>query len=180
MISGKDFYIHEDVYIKNKENARFGDHVAVDKGFYCTTQIEIGDYVHIAPYAIVIGGSDAKLIMKDYSGISAGCKIVCAGDDFASGYLMNPQVPVKYRKVINRPVIFEKFACVGVNSVVLPGVHLAEGSVVGANSVITKSTEPWTIYVGSPARPVKKRPSIHAYKLSQELENEIQITSSVD
>jgi galactoside O-acetyltransferase len=35
---------------------------------------------------------------------------------------------------------------------------LAEGSVIGANSLVTKSTEPWTIYVGSPAKPVKARP----------------------
>ena len=39
----------------------------------------------------------------------------------------------------------------------MPNVVLAEGSVVGANSVITKDTEPWTVYVGSPAKPIKKR-----------------------
>ena len=173
MIKGKDFYIHSDVYIKNPENAVFGDHVAIDKGFYCTTRLNVGDYVHIAPYSIVIGGSSASLVMKDFSGLSAGCKIVCASDDFASGYLMNPQVPEKYRKVINKPVIFERFSCVGVNSVVLPGVTLAEGSVVGANSLLTKSTEPWTIYVGSPARPIKSRPKDFAYDLIKELGYEI-------
>jgi galactoside O-acetyltransferase len=39
----------------------------------------------------------------------------------------------------------------------MPGVTLAEGSVAGSNSVITKDTEPWTIYVGSPAKPIKIR-----------------------
>ena len=173
MIKGKDFYMHEDVFIKNLETAHFGNHVAIDKGFYCTTQIKIGDYVHIAPYTIVIGGNEASLIMEDFSGISAGSKIVCAGDDFASGYLMNPQVPEKYRKVINNPVVFKRFSCVGVNSVVLPGVVLAEGSVVGANSTLTKSTEPWTIYVGSPARPIKVRPRDHAQRLIKEMGYEI-------
>jgi galactoside O-acetyltransferase len=41
--------------------------------------------------------------------------------------------------------------------VVLPGVTLGEGSVIGANSVVTKDTEPWKIYVGSPAKPIKDR-----------------------
>lgn len=173
MITGNDFYMHEDVYIKNIDTAKFGHHVAIDKGFYCTTQIAVGDYVHIAPYTIVIGGNESSLIMKDFSGISAGCRIVCAGDDFSSGYLMNPQVPIRYRKVINSPVVFERFSCVGVNSVVLPGVTLAEGSVVGANSTLTKSTEPWTIYVGSPAKPVKLRPKTYAYDLIKELGYEI-------
>ena len=34
---------------------------------------------------------------------------------------------------------------------------MAEGSVVGAHSLLTKDTEPWTIYAGSPARPIKIR-----------------------
>jgi dTDP-4-amino-4,6-dideoxy-D-glucose acyltransferase len=169
LITGKDFYVHKDVYIKNLATATFGNHVAIDKGFYCTTQISIGDYVHIAPYTIIIGGNNTSLIMKDFSGIAAGSKIVCASDDFASGYLMNPQVPEKYRKVINGPVVFKRFSCVGVNSVVLPGVILAEGSVLGANSTLTKSTEPWTIYVGSPARPVKKRDKELIIKYAKEL-----------
>jgi galactoside O-acetyltransferase len=39
----------------------------------------------------------------------------------------------------------------------MPGVTLSEGSILGANSLLTKDTEPWTIYVGSPAKPVKVR-----------------------
>jgi len=39
----------------------------------------------------------------------------------------------------------------------MPGITLAEGSVVGAGSVLTKDTEPWTVYVGSPAKPVSIR-----------------------
>ena len=39
----------------------------------------------------------------------------------------------------------------------MPGVTFGEGSILGANSLATKDLEPWTIYVGSPARPVKKR-----------------------
>ena len=39
----------------------------------------------------------------------------------------------------------------------MPGVTFGEGSVLGANSLATKDLEPWTIYVGSPAKPIKKR-----------------------
>ena len=39
----------------------------------------------------------------------------------------------------------------------MPGVTLGEGSVVGAGSVITKDTKPWTVYVGSPAKEVGER-----------------------
>lgn len=133
-----------------------GNHVAIDIGVYISTAASIGDYVHIAPYTCVIGGKDSKLVMKDFSGISAGCKILCGSDDFTQG-LMNPQVPLKYRSPKTTTITFERFTCVGVNSVVMPGITLREGSVVGSNSVLTKDTEPWTIYVGSPAKPIKIR-----------------------
>lgn len=132
-----------------------GNHVAIDNIYWSTGGI-IGDYVHIAPFVSIIGGADSQLIMGHFSGISTQCVIVCASDDFTDG-MMNPQVPIQYRNVINKPVIFENFACVAINCSVMPGVTLAEGSVLGANSLLTKSTEPWTIYVGSPAKPIKIR-----------------------
>ena len=39
----------------------------------------------------------------------------------------------------------------------MPGVHLTEGTAVGAMSLVRKSTEPWSIYLGNPAKKIKKR-----------------------
>ena len=40
----------------------------------------------------------------------------------------------------------------------MPGVSIAEGVVVGANSVVTKDlTEPWSIYLGSPCKKIRDR-----------------------
>jgi len=36
-------------------------------------------------------------------------------------------------------------------------VVLGIGSVVGANALVIRNTEPWTIYAGSPAKPIRKR-----------------------
>ena len=38
-----------------------------------------------------------------------------------------------------------------------PGVQVGEGAVLGLASVATRSLEAWTVYAGSPARPVKQR-----------------------
>lgn len=153
---GIDLYIDTTCRIKHSQEIEIGNHVAIDMGVYLSTSAVIGDYVHIAPYSCIIGGSDSKLIMEDFSGISAGCKILCGSDDFTKG-MMNPQVPIQYRSPKISYVHFKRFSCVGVNCVVMPSVTLAEGSVVGSNSVLTKDTEPWTIYVGNPAKPVKIR-----------------------
>lgn len=153
---GIDLFIDSSSVIKQPQLIEVGDHVAIDVGVYIATKATIGDYVHIAPYSCIIGGKESELIMEHFSGISAGCKILCGSDDYTKG-LMNPQVPIEYRNPKISFVKFEKFSCVGVNCIVMPGVTLAEGSVIGSNSVVTKDTEPWTIYVGSPAKPVKMR-----------------------
>lgn len=153
---GIDLYVDPTSRINRPDLIELGNHVAIDIGVYVSTAASIGDYVHIAPYVCVIGGKDSKLVMEHFSGISAGCKILCGSDDFTKG-MMNPQVPIEYRSPKISTITFEKFACAGVNSVIMPGVTLREGSVVGSNSVLTADTEPWTVYVGSPARPVKLR-----------------------
>ena len=94
--------------------------------------------------------------MGKFSGIAAGSKIICGSDDFTKG-MMNPQVPLEYKETKFTTITIEDFACVGVNCIIMPGVTLGEGSVIGAGSIVTKSTLPWTIYVGSPAKAVKER-----------------------
>ena len=39
----------------------------------------------------------------------------------------------------------------------MPGVRVARGTVIGANSVVTKDTMPYTIMAGVPARVINKR-----------------------
>lgn len=165
---GIDLYVDPTSRIKHLQEVEVGNHVAIDLGVYISTAATIGDYVHIAPYVCIIGGKDSKLIMKDFSGISAGVKVLCGSDDFTKG-MTNPQVPAKYRNVKITTVTFERFTCVGVNSTVMPGVTLGEGSVIGSNSVVTRDTEPWTIYVGSPAKPVGIREKEHIIKYAKEL-----------
>jgi len=43
---------------------------------------------------------------------------------------------------------------IGARTVILPGVEIGPRTIVGANSVVSKSLPPDTVCVGSPARPV--------------------------
>ena len=58
---------------------------------------------------------------------------------------------------------------VGANSVILPGVTLGEGAIVCANTLVTKDCDPWTVYVGTPARPIKPRPKEKILELEARL-----------
>jgi len=50
---------------------------------------------------------------------------------------------------------------IGGGAIILPGVHIAEGTVVGAGSVVTMSTSPFSIVAGVPARQIDVRSSSH-------------------
>jgi len=119
-------------------------------------RITIGSFVHIATYASIAGGGEC--VMEDFTCLSGGVKVYTGSDDFSGGSLTNSAVPPPYRQPIRTFVHIKRHAIIGANSVVLPGVTIGEGAAIGANSLVLKDCEPWTIYVGSPTRPLKARP----------------------
>ena len=156
---GDDVFISANVEIRRPNLISIGNHIAIDAGFYLTTQAEIGDYIHIGPYVNIIGGVKGFFKMGNFCNIAVGSKVICVSDTFlGDGLITAPGIPEEFTKLKIKPVIFEDFANVGSNVIIMPGVTLKEGSVIGACSLVTEDTEPWTIYVGNPARPVKKRP----------------------
>jgi putative colanic acid biosynthesis acetyltransferase WcaF len=59
--------------------------------------------------------------------------------------------------LITAPINIEDFAWVCAEVYVAPGVTVQEGTVVGAGSVLVKTTEPWSVYVGNAAKKIKNR-----------------------
>lgn len=167
---GDDVFISGNVEIRRPTLVEVGSHTAIDTGFYCTTTTKIGDYVHIAPYVTVIGGAQGEFNMDHFSTLAAGCRVICGSDEHLGAGLVGPTIPEPYKDNIKyAPVSLERYANVGTNVVIMPGVTIAEGSVVGSNSTVTKPTEPWTIYVGNPARPVKPRESKRIKQFAKDL-----------
>ncbi|XP_075268648.1 putative macrolide acetyltransferase [Opisthocomus hoazin] len=46
---------------------------------------------------------------------------------------------------------------IGQNATILPGVHIGDGAIIGANSVVGSNVESYTIVVGNPAKVIRKR-----------------------
>ena len=131
------------------ENIEFGKYVIIDDFvlIYEKEKISIGNYVHIASFTSISGGGE--FVMEDFTAISSGCRIFTATDDFKNGGFGNSTVSNSFRNLTIDKTHIEKFAIIGGNCVILPGVTIGEGATVGAGSVITKDLEPWGIYVGN-------------------------------
>lgn len=156
MNKGIDVIIDDDVRI-NQKSYTIGDHVAIDKGFYCTVNLTIGNYIHIGPYVTIIGGKEAYFTAKGFNNIMAGARIICGSDRFDESGLFGAMIPKELKGTqIMKPIIMEEFSNIGTNSIVLPGTILRKGVLVAAGSLIMGDTEEWGVYKGNPAKLVKK------------------------
>ena len=153
-MNNKDIFIHKDAEFRIKP--KIGNHVAIDKGVYCTVNATIGDYVHIAPYVTIIGGKTGVFKCDGFNNIMAGARIVCGSDRFDSSGLFGAMIPKEFKgRQIIEPVIMERFSNVGSNAMVLPGSILREGVLLSAGSLLIGDTIPWGVYKGNPAKLIK-------------------------
>ena len=112
--------------------------------------IQINDYVHITAMESVIIGNNVLLASKIFiSDCSHGSYSNNENDS-------NPDTLPVDRPLFSKPIIIEDNVWLGEFVSVLPGVTIGKGTIVGANSVVSKSLPSYVIAVGSPAKPIKK------------------------
>ena len=159
---GKNVLIDAGVLISGPENISIGEYTWIDSFVRLEGvlgEIKIGRRVHVASGSILSGGGGLEI--QDYVGIGAGAKIYTNSEAPIDGKRMSgPMIPWKHKGYIRKPILIEKDAVVGANSVVLPGVCIGEGAVIGANSLVTRDIPAWSIAVGVPARVAGKRDKV--------------------
>jgi dTDP-4-amino-4,6-dideoxy-D-glucose acyltransferase len=156
---GREVKISRKASFYGASRIEIGDHSRIDD--FCIlsagegANFRIGAHVHIAAQTMLIGRADVTL--EDFANLSSRISLYSSSDDFSGAFMTNPTVPEEFTNVWSAPVIVSRHVVVGTGSVILPGVHIAEGCAVGALSLVNHSTEPFGIYVGSPAQRVKDR-----------------------
>lgn len=153
---GKNVKISDKASIYNHSDIEIDDNSRIDDFCVISGKVKIGKYVHIAPFCLVAGG-EKGIIMEDFSGLAYKVQVFTQSDDYSGETLTNPTIPRRFKKEIKKEIYIGKHVIIGAGSIVLPGVHLAEGCSVGAMSLIRKSTESWGIYLGNPAKRIKNR-----------------------
>lgn len=65
-------------------------------------------------------------------------------------------IPPRLRALHSKgPVVIEDNVWIGDKASILPGVHIGKGSIVGANTVVSKDVPAYSLVVGNPARIIK-------------------------
>ncbi|MEL6675255.1 MAG: acyltransferase [Bacteroidota bacterium] len=153
---GKDVLISDKASIYNADQIEIGDYSRIDDFCLVSGKVRIGRNVHFAAFSNVAGG-EKGIVFEDFSGLAYGCMVFTQSDDYSGKSLTNPTVPDRYKMETKAAVHIGRHVILGTYTVVFPGVQMATGSASGAQALITKSTEPWSIYFGSPARRIKAR-----------------------
>ena len=168
---GNNVKISDNASIYNCDQIEIGDNSRIDDFCVISGKIKIGRNVHIAPQWLVAGGEQG-IALEDFSGLAYQVQVFTQSDDYSGRTLTNPTVPEKYKNEFKSKVIIGRHSIVGSASLIMPGVILAEGTSVGAMSLIRKNTEPWCIYLGNPAKKIKNRKRDLLELEKQYLENE--------
>ena len=149
-----------------------------DKEIYVKPTIKnpniiVGDFTYIADYDFEshvthhYEWNGDKLIIGKFCQIADGVEFVMNGANHQmnavstfpfytlEGWDMDPpspeDLPLRGDTVVGNDV------WIGQNAVILPGVHIGDGAIIGANSVVGSDVEPYTIVAGNPAKELRKR-----------------------
>jgi putative colanic acid biosynthesis acetyltransferase WcaF len=105
--------------------------------------LRLGEVVCIADRAEVYNPTPIQI--GDYAVISQGAYLCGASHNYRSWKF----------PLISRPITIGKHAWVAARAIVQMGIHVGEGCVIGAGSVVTRDMPPWSVCAGNPCRVIK-------------------------
>jgi acetyltransferase-like isoleucine patch superfamily enzyme len=85
--------------------------------------------------------------------VAARCQLVDSDHGFDAR-----SEPMNRQAAHGGEIRVERNVWIGAGAIILKAVHIGEGAIVGAGSVVTRSIPGWEIWAGNPARRIGARP----------------------
>jgi acetyltransferase-like isoleucine patch superfamily enzyme len=152
------FFMHS----QNRRSAVFGEHSLIDgtvevydqgvlttganfflgrSRVYCAHRVTIGNYVLVS--------DNVSIMDSDLHPIRASQRRAAA-DQWAKGVF-----PDVYADTPGSPVVIDDDVWIGFGASILKGVHIGQGAIIGAGSLVNCDVPAWTVVAGQPARPIR-------------------------
>lgn len=134
--------------------------------------VKLGDNVKIGPLVRIGACKHASINIGNYVTINHGSYIIATnsieiGDNCLFGeYVsirdndhawLDKNTPIRDQGFVHKPIKIGHDVWIGRGAVICKGVNIGDGAIIGANSVVTKDVEPYSVVVGVPARKIKTR-----------------------
>jgi acetyltransferase-like isoleucine patch superfamily enzyme len=176
---GTNVFIGQNVIFTNPDEVYLGNNVRIDPFTLITTQLTAGDYIQICSHAVLGGGKRNHITLNGWNFIGYGSQLFCGSEDYSGNY-----GPVNEfwgnNKVHHAPIVFEPYAGVASQCIVMPGCTLPTGTCIGAKSFVYKThtlntdtlekipkLNEWSVYSGNPLVFRAKRNKETVLNLSQ-------------
>lgn len=132
-----------------------GDNCIICKGAILQTHggnIVLRNHCTINPYAVIYGQGGVEI----FDGVRIAAQVVIVPSNHI---FSDPNTFIYMQGLSKKGIKIEEDVWLGSGVKVLDGVKISKGCVIGANSVVTKSTDPMGVYAGIPAKKIKSRTS---------------------
>ena len=142
-----------DNYKNGLSSIEIGNHCSIHPFAYIKTydgKITIGNYCSVHPYTVLYG--NGGLSIGNNVRIAAHTVVIPANHNFSS-----TNIPIFKQGLSTEGIRIEDDVWIGAGVYILDGVTIEKGCVIGAGSIVTKSTEQYGVYVGNPAKKIKDR-----------------------
>lgn len=124
-------------------------------------KVSVGRYTYGPLNVRMWGAENEELLIGDLCSIAEDVIFVLGGNhEYRKISTFPADVKFKGRTheaYSNGPIIVADDVWIGMRSLILSGVHLGQGSVIAAGSVVTKDVPPYAIVGGNPAKIIKYR-----------------------
>lgn len=152
---GNNTLICKGLHLVGGDKIKLGSYTCIDKNCSITAlgnkneiKIKIGDNVSIGPYAHITAINYIEI--GNNVGICPRCLIT---DNSKKPTVQTMRIKPRLRPITSKgPVIIGDYTWIGENVSIMPGVNIGKSSVIGANSVVTKSFPERSIIAGNPAK----------------------------
>lgn len=138
---GKNFHCGRDTFLWAKDRLEIGDNFYFGKYSSIETNCGIGNNVIIANHVGIVGCYD-----HNYQQVGVPVRLATQIRDSRYDW-----------KGADELTVIGNDVWVGYGVIILSGVKIADGCIIAAGALVTKDTQPYSIYAGVPAKKVKDR-----------------------